>query len=309
VKTIPTRSTGIHDLDWLAKVMEVVHPLNEQHPIFVRHGVVRAGPAVPSPQRHPFCQMSFLLDGQGIEYIEGDEAPVRAGDMVLIGPEVPHWHQITHHPHRFATVYFLPAVIVGFGAGEDSMRMLHRVTAHQPLSRRVLRPPAPLRRRFQQHLAQMIAEFHANQFGVQLVLKAHLYEMLVALERWEQRHGTPAGEPETGPVDLKPLQAAIAYIGTHFYQPIYAHQLAKAAGVEDAALKKLFHDVLKMTWVQYLQGYRVRQASLLLSTGSHNVTEASLAAGFESLSHFNATFRRILGVSPRHFLSQRPAAE
>jgi AraC-like DNA-binding protein len=305
VKSIDTRPTGTQNLGWLEEVVEAVHPVNERRPIFVRHGVVRAGPPMASPQRHPYCEISILFEGQGIEYIEGEEAQERPGDVVLIGPDVPHWHHITHHPHRFATIYFLPAVIVGFGAGEDAMQMLYRVTAHQPLSRRVLRPPAPLRRRLEQHIADMIAEFQADQFGAQLVLKAHLYEILVALVRWELQSGPAPVEPNSGPVDLKPLQAAIAYIGSHFNQPIYAHQLAKAAGVEDAALKKLFHDVLKMTWVQYLQGYRVRQASLLLSTGSHNVTEAALASGFESLSHFNATFRRILGVSPRQFLARQ----
>jgi AraC-like DNA-binding protein len=304
VKTIDAHPTGSQNLGWLAEVVEAIHPVNEQRPIFVRHGVVRAGPPMASPQRHPYCEISILLEGQGIEYIESEEAHMRSGDLVLIGPDVPHWHRITHHPHRFATVYFLPAVIVGFGAGEDAMRMLYRVTAHQPLSRRVLRPTTPLRRRINRHIAEMIAEFQANSFGAQLILKAHLYELLVALVRWEQHRGNESAETNSGPVDLKPLQAAIAYIGSHYSEPIYAHQLAKAAGVDDAALKKLFHDVLRMTWVQYLQGYRVRQASLLLSTGSHNVTEAALAAGFESLSHFNATFRRILGVSPRHFLAR-----
>jgi AraC-like DNA-binding protein/quercetin dioxygenase-like cupin family protein len=305
MNAIAPHLTGKQDLTWLAKVVEAVYPVNEQRPIFVRHGVLRAGPPMASPQRHPYCEISILLAGQGVEYVEGEDAQMRAGDVVFIGPDVPHWYQITHYPHRFATVYFLPGIIVGFGAGEDAMRMLHRVTAHQPLARRVLRPPTALRRRLEQHIAQMVEEFEGNQPGSQLLLKAHLFEMLVALVRWERRNRPQASEPGSGPVDLKPLQAAIAYIGAHFNEPIYAHQLARAAKVDDAALKKLFQEVLKMTWVQYLQGYRVREASLLLSQGSHNVTEAALDAGFESLSHFNATFRRIMGVSPRHFLAAR----
>ncbi len=46
----------------------------------------------------------------------------------------------------------------------------------------------------------------------------------------------------------------------------------------------------------------LHRAAALLSESTYNVTEAALTVGFESLSHFNATFRSFMGVSPKHYV-------
>ena len=68
--------------------------------------------------------------------------------------------------------------------------------------------------------------------------------------------------------------------------------------MSESRLKALFHDVLGMPWSRYLQGYRIHRAAALLSEPGHNILEAAMAVGFESLSDFNATFRSVMGVSP-----------
>jgi len=53
--------------------------------------------------------------------------------------------------------------------------------------------------------------------------------------------------------------------------------------------------------VRYLQGYRIHRAAALLNEGGYDVTEAALTVGFDSLSHFNVTFRSFMGVSPKEW--------
>jgi AraC-like DNA-binding protein len=74
-----------------------------------------------------------------------------------------------------------------------------------------------------------------------------------------------------------------------------------AAKVSETRLKVLFRETLGMTWGKYLQGYRIHRAAALLGEASRNVTETALAVGFESLSHFDATFHSFMGVSPREY--------
>ncbi|MGI8964931.1 MAG: helix-turn-helix transcriptional regulator [Limisphaerales bacterium] len=84
----------------------------------------------------------------------------------------------------------------------------------------------------------------------------------------------------------------------HFAEDIYARDLAAAAGVSESRLKVLFQEMLGMPWTQYLRGYRIHRAAALLCEPNHHILEACLAVGFQSLSHFNSTFRSIMGVAP-----------
>jgi Helix-turn-helix domain len=58
------------------------------------------------------------------------------------------------------------------------------------------------------------------------------------------------------------------------------------------------------SWMKFLQGYRIHRALALLSEPGHNVREVALAAGFDSLSHFNTTFHSFMGVSPQHYFKK-----
>ena len=103
-------------------------------------------------------------------------------------------------------------------------------------------------------------------------------------------------------MDWRPVHKTLAHLRDHYTEPIYAKDVARAAGISESRLKLLFQKALGISWVKYLQGYRIHRAAALLSESTYNVTEAALAVGFESLSHFNATFRSFMGVSPKHYV-------
>jgi AraC-like DNA-binding protein len=82
--------------------------------------------------------------------------------------------------------------------------------------------------------------------------------------------------------------------------------MARAVGLSESRLKHVFQKALGISWVKYLQGYRIHRAAALLNEGKHNVTEAALSVGFDSLSHFNITFRSFMGKSPKYYLRGEP---
>ncbi len=53
-----------------------------------------------------------------------------------------------------------------------------------------------------------------------------------------------------------------------------------------------------MTIQQFLRQARLERAAELLRAGIHNVTEAALEVGYNSLSHFTVAFREVFGCCP-----------
>jgi len=296
--TVVTHRTQVPELSWLLEVQETGRPLSELCPIWVRQQTVPTGPVIPHPERHPYCEIGITCAGTGTFFIEGEQAVFRAGDVLLIGTGVPHWGSIQRFPYRVITVYFLPSVLIELGPESDGPRILQRFTARQSVRERLVRPPASLQRSLRQFFEDIAAEFDGNAFGREVRLRTLLVEQLVTLMRWEQKAGRGINLRDVD-VDWKPIGKALDYLRQHHAEPIYARDLARAAGMSESRLKSAFHHALGMSWVRYLQGFRIHRAAARLATPGSNVTEAALAAGFESLSHFNTVFRSFMGVAPK----------
>lgn len=286
--------------DWLSEVVESRQPLSDANPIWVRHGVVSSGPPVPHPEQHPYCEISFGLNARTIVMVEQEEVLKLSGDLLLLGPGMPHTARVLNYPLHFITVYFLPSVLIEAGPASDGVRTLRRFTVKQPLSDRLIRPPREMLRHIKSIFYQMIAEFERQRYGREIKLRTLLMDLLVLLFRWEESKGMVIWNQALD-ADWRPITRTLTYLRAHYQEPIYAKEVAKAAGLSTSRLKCLFKEALGISWVKYLQGYRIHRAAALLSEPGHNVTEAAFAVGFDSLSHFNFLFRSLMGISPRDY--------
>jgi AraC-like DNA-binding protein len=289
-------------VEWLLEVTDSRQPLTESSPIWVRSAKVTEGLPSPHPERHPFCEINLILQsGAGYSMlIERETIQRGAGELLLLGPGIPYWSRIETYPLSWIAIYFLPSVLIEMGPESDGMRVLRRFTAQQSADQRVVRLPPKLRAEFRQRFEEIDQEFAQPGFGREMRLRTLLIEMLVKLVRWEQTLGRNIGGEELE-VDRALIVKTLKYIREHFNEPIYAHDLARAAGLSELRLKTLFQEAVGISWVKYLQGYRIHRAAALIGNGRHNVTEAALAVGFESLSHFNKTFHSFMGVSPKKY--------
>ncbi|MCL5097627.1 MAG: AraC family transcriptional regulator [Candidatus Omnitrophica bacterium] len=299
--TVPEAHSGkLSNLSWLVEVRELSQPLSELRPIWVQQGIIETDAQHPLPQQHPFCELNLTLSGQGPLFLGKEEAYRRAGDLLMLGPGVPHWGKLDEGPVRFLTVYFLPSLLLEFGPETDGIRFLRRFTAKQSLQERVVCPTPELRSRLTGLFIDIAAEFAGERLGREFRLRSILMELLTELLRWEELEGrTVAGLGDV--TDWRFIHKALLYLRIHFAEPVYERDVAAAAGVCQSRLREIFRQTLGMSWVRYLQIYRIHQAAALLSQPDSNVTEAALSVGFDHLGHFNRLFRLFKGTSPMHF--------
>lgn len=301
----PSATTTIPDLSWLSMVDEVGPQLTPQSPIAVKHfEVLSDGPQLTQPERHPYCELGLHSSGSGIEYVELEQGLRRPGDLFIAGPGVPHCFKIMQYPLRGTAIYFLPSLLCEMGPNFDGLHILRRFTVRQDLNRRLVRLPVAVRNRLLAGFRDIQVEFAGQELGREIRLRTLLMEMLVELIRSESRSGQEIAGTEVSP-KWELVNQALCYLRAHFAEPVYARDIAQEIGVSESRLKVLFREALGVPWSRYMQGYRVQQAVALLSTSECNVTQAALAVGFESLSHFNATFRAFTGMSPGTYLQRR----
>lgn len=98
------------------------------------------------------------------------------------------------------------------------------------------------------------------------------------------------------------LRKALLNLGAHYNEPISLDQLARNAGVSPSHLGFLFRSVVGMPFKTLLGHIRIRKAREMLAAGARpNITQVAMSVGYCDLSHFERSFRRIVGQSPREF--------
>ncbi|MFI6348665.1 substrate-binding domain-containing protein [Streptomyces sp. NPDC050560] len=98
-----------------------------------------------------------------------------------------------------------------------------------------------------------------------------------------------------------PVRQALVYVEQHFRHPVSRWQVARAAGVSEDHLSRLFHRELGLTLWDYLTRLRVERAKERLLLTDDSVGTVGRAVGFHDRAYFSRVFRRVTGVAPHAY--------
>jgi AraC-like DNA-binding protein len=96
------------------------------------------------------------------------------------------------------------------------------------------------------------------------------------------------------------LKKVYGFIDEHYQRKIEIEEISRISNLTDAAFCRYFKKMTKLTFTEFLNHYRINQAKRLLMLDK-NVSETCFECGFESLSYFNRTFKKITGENPLAF--------
>ena len=94
---------------------------------------------------------------------------------------------------------------------------------------------------------------------------------------------------------------AVAYMRTHFAEPISVDRLAARVNLSRSRFAHLFRRDVGVSPAHFLRGVRMARARLLLERTFLTVKEVMTLVGCSDPSHFSRDFRRVHGKAPRHW--------
>ncbi len=94
------------------------------------------------------------------------------------------------------------------------------------------------------------------------------------------------------------------YIQEHQSEDLSLGQVAKAVNTSTFYFCKIFRKFNGVTFTDYVSRVRIERAKNLLLNPNLRVSEIAFEVGFQSLTHFNRVFRKLLGQSPTVYRSQ-----
>jgi AraC-like DNA-binding protein len=94
------------------------------------------------------------------------------------------------------------------------------------------------------------------------------------------------------------------YIHEHQTENLRLGHVAKACNTSTFYFCKMFKKVTGINFTDYLSRVRIEKSKNLLLNPNLRVSEIAFEVGFQSLTHFNRVFKKILGQSPTEYRSQ-----
>jgi AraC-like DNA-binding protein len=100
------------------------------------------------------------------------------------------------------------------------------------------------------------------------------------------------------------IKRAREYIREHQGEKLSLGQVARAVNMSTFYFCKTFKKVSGINFTDYLSRVRIEKSKNLLLNPNLRVSEIAFEVGFQSLTHFNRVFKKILGQSPTHYRAQ-----
>jgi AraC-like DNA-binding protein len=97
------------------------------------------------------------------------------------------------------------------------------------------------------------------------------------------------------------IRKARHFIHEHCGEELSLRHVAKAASTSPNYLSEKFKEATGVNFVRYVARVRYEKAAELLCQSNLRISEIAFATGFQSLSQFNRTFRKLAGKSPTSY--------
>jgi AraC-like DNA-binding protein len=252
--------------------------------------------------RHGQAELTWVERGHGVRFVGDSAEPFADGDLVLLGPRVPH---LWAGRADAGEAHFL-AHVVQFPTSLLASPLLPELHAAQPLLDRAGRglrvqgqAHAPVARALRamaeadslQRLALLVQVLRA------LVLHAR---SLRPLSTAAAATGTGSG-PDAGRAAAGRIDRVIDWIHQHLAAELFMADAARVAHVSPAAFSRFFSRETGKTWTAYVNDVRCSEAAVHLRQGSRPVAEVAHDCGYRTLSHFNREFRARFGAAPSDY--------
>ncbi len=97
---------------------------------------------------------------------------------------------------------------------------------------------------------------------------------------------------------------AKAYIEEHQAEDLSLGEVARAVHASTFYFCKVFKRATGLNFTEYVSRVRIEKAKNLALNPNLRISEIAFAVGFQSLTHFNRVFKRIVGMSPTAYRAQ-----
>lgn len=257
--------------------------------------------------KHVEYEIMLFTQGSGKQFVGEGVSDYKAGDMALIGSNVPHLH-LCHtkldatsasNPEEKASageaIQFRPDIFPGQMEGIPDYHLIHDLLQKSQYGIRFYDEGL-----FDEML-EMVREFDSSGYTSRIVCLLRMLEKLHDCQHFRLLSDTAYNQANLIPDVKEPVNKVYAYLYNHFKEKVTLGEIAKFVNQNPAALCRYFKQRTDRSIFQCLAEIRIEHACKLLTYSKMNVSQIAYESGYNSVTHFVAQFEKITKRTPSEY--------
>lgn len=250
---------------------------------------------------HPHYELVWIKKGTGIRIVGDHIDQFKEGDMVLIGPNLPHvWEndKIYYKGNQdlkvdVFVVHFMDDIIANLLRFPELSGIRNTLSC----SRQGLQIVGETNKALGEIIEQL---FRAGSIE-RIILFLKIFQLLENTEEvfilsssdFAQFFSTPQSER---------MRKIFEFIGKNFNRNIQIEEISNIACMSPTAFCRYFKQKTGQSFISYLNNFRLVYAQNLLNSNKYKISTVSEMCGFQDISYFNRTFKQKNRMTPTEYI-------
>ncbi|MFO7936124.1 MAG: AraC family transcriptional regulator [Kiritimatiellia bacterium] len=242
---------------------------------------------------HSHMELTFFSEGEGTLFIGDAITHFKAPDLVLIGPNLPHYWHVFSRSNGYALQFDF-----------DPEHSFWRIPETHELHRLWKDAERGI------HLSGSIVETTACSIkkivqcgGMERMIRFMdiLNKLSITGKSNRQTLSSTAFAPLIRRSTYKSLQKAIRYIFQNFQEQLTFSDILLETHMSKATFERHFKKLTGKSFTRFLMQVRLNYAGRQLIETTQSVSDIAYSSGYSNLSHFNHQFKVFYTCSPLEF--------
>lgn len=246
---------------------------------------------------HPEYELNLVLKSKGKRIIGDSIKDYESADLVLIGPNTPHAWSGSTDDARVITIQFQTNIL-----------------SEQTLNRKASLPIKDLLEKSKmgilfsaettQNITDRIVKLSdVTGFDSFLDFLSILYDL--SISRNQMTLSSPSYVDQFDTSKSRRIKMVNQFLIENLHTPIRINDVAEMVNMSPSAFSHFFKKRTQRAFSDYLLDIRIGHAARILIETEKNISEICFESGFNNISNFNRSFKKLKGCTPREFRSQQ----
>lgn len=245
---------------------------------------------------HPEIELTLIVHSPGQRFVGDHVGRFASGDLVLMGPNLPHMYLSDEKfsgPAHSIVLQFLPECLGADFFQRGELKAIRRLLEKSKVG-------LSFHGRTRDKVAPLMAQFRQLEGFSRIMTFLHILEILSRSNECRTL-ASPAYSPSLSLYQGERINRVCELISRKFREGITQSEAARVAKMSGPSFSRFFRRATNKTFRAFLNEVRIGYASQLLLETDRTVAEACYDSGFGNLSNFNRQFLKLRKISPRDF--------